>query len=216
MLNHESLSDEQLVHHFQNGDEYCLNVLMNRYKNFIKKQARLCHYSYQTIDEEDFISTGNMALYSAAETFDPARINGKPFRYFLKMKINCDNFDYARSHTFNEIKENGKRMGMVKKETPQLLSIEKMMDQTNANGGVYQIGIKDESADIEKTSDLYQQELYEYLKSKSETDAKVAVLISQGYVYSEIVKLLNLKNKMNVKRAQERNQKHAKNYLKNL
>jgi RNA polymerase sigma factor (sigma-70 family) len=214
MLDYTNLSDEQLVGLFQNGDENGLHEINDRYKNFINIQASRNNTRHPQIDIQDFTSQHFRALWKAAEKYDTSRSNGKPFSYWFKMRLDKSTYDLIRQRLYKDYKDkDGNRIRNEKKETPKLISFEEASTITCDNGHKENIGIEDKSASYEVQVEEAATDLYKFIQSKNETDAKIAILVVQGYEYKEIVQMLNLPNKMTVTRALERCRKYAAEYL---
>ena len=66
---YERLSDEQLLQMTHTGDKTAQDVLIDRYKNFVKVKTRL--YFMIGADKEDIIQEGMIGLYKAIRDFKP-------------------------------------------------------------------------------------------------------------------------------------------------
>lgn len=68
MKNYEALQDEELLASIRNGNDAAVEVLMTRYKDFVKSRT----YSYFLIgaDRDDIIQEGMIGLYKAILSYD--------------------------------------------------------------------------------------------------------------------------------------------------
>ena len=69
--NLNSLSDEELIELFRNGETKAQDVIMARYKNFVKSHARA--YFLIGGDYEDIVQEGMIGLYKAVRDYTPER-----------------------------------------------------------------------------------------------------------------------------------------------
>ncbi|SDZ21926.1 RNA polymerase sporulation sigma factor SigH [Tindallia californiensis] len=63
----DNLSDEMVLRSAQNGDLEALEILMNRYKNFVKAKAR--SYFLVGADREDIVQEGMIGLFKAVRDY---------------------------------------------------------------------------------------------------------------------------------------------------
>jgi len=65
--NYDNLSDEQLVENSKCGDGYATEVLMEKYRNFVRAKSRT--YFLIGADKEDIIQEGMIGLYKAIRDY---------------------------------------------------------------------------------------------------------------------------------------------------
>ncbi|MDQ3646375.1 MAG: RNA polymerase sporulation sigma factor SigH [Actinomycetota bacterium] len=83
MLDLEVLPDNDLVLRVRDGDDRCLEVLLDRYRNFARSKAR--SYFLAGSDREDVVQEGMIGLFKAVRDFDSAQET--PFRAFAELCI---------------------------------------------------------------------------------------------------------------------------------
>src|SRR5699024_11308518 len=64
----QQLDDEQLLQLIRHGDDYALDHLIYKYKNFVRAKART--YFLIGADREDIIQEGMIGLYKAIRDYD--------------------------------------------------------------------------------------------------------------------------------------------------
>ncbi len=79
----ESLEDQDLVRHVREGDERCVEILLNRYRNFARAKAR--SYFLAGSEKEDVVQEGMIGLFKAVRDFDLEQ--DTPFRAFAELCI---------------------------------------------------------------------------------------------------------------------------------
>lgn len=79
----ESLEDNDLVTRVREGDERCVEVLLDRYRNFARSKAR--SYFLAGSEKEDVVQEGMIGLFKAVRDFDLAQET--PFRAFAELCI---------------------------------------------------------------------------------------------------------------------------------
>lgn len=82
-VNYYLLVDEELVEYARNGDDYALEHLINKYKNFVKSKAR--SYFLIGADREDIVQEGMIGLYKAIRDFRTDKLSS--FRVFAELCI---------------------------------------------------------------------------------------------------------------------------------
>ena len=66
-LRYEGLADEEMVILAQEGNGYAMELLLNKYKNFVRSKAR--SYFLIGADHEDIVQEGMIGLYKAIRDF---------------------------------------------------------------------------------------------------------------------------------------------------
>lgn len=79
----EVMDDEKIVELAKNGDNYALEFLINKYKNFVRAKAR--SYFLIGADREDIIQEGMIGLYKAIRDFRYDKLSS--FRAFAELCI---------------------------------------------------------------------------------------------------------------------------------
>ncbi len=77
------ISDDRLVELFRNGEVQALNLLLERYRRFVRSKAR--GYFLVGADFEDILQEGMIGLYKAVRDFRPERESS--FRAFAELCI---------------------------------------------------------------------------------------------------------------------------------
>lgn len=67
--NYDSLNDETLVEISKRGDGYATEILMEKYRNFVRAKSRT--YFLIGADKEDIIQEGMIGLYKAIRDYNP-------------------------------------------------------------------------------------------------------------------------------------------------
>ncbi|NMB39425.1 MAG: RNA polymerase sporulation sigma factor SigH [Firmicutes bacterium] len=80
---YEAMSDEEIVELTRNNDDFALEYLINRYRNFVRAKAR--SYFLIGADREDIIQEGMIGLYKAIRDYRPDRLAS--FRAFAELCI---------------------------------------------------------------------------------------------------------------------------------
>src|SRR6185503_8348250 len=79
----DALEDQELVKLVRQGDERCVEVLLDRYRNFARSKAR--SYFLVGSEKEDVVQEGMIGLFKAVRDFD---LNQEtPFRAFAELCI---------------------------------------------------------------------------------------------------------------------------------
>ena len=82
-LHLEELEDIDLVARVRDGDDRCLEVLLDRYRNFARSKAR--SYFLAGSDKDDVVQEGMIGLFKAVRDFDLSQ--DTPFRAFAELCI---------------------------------------------------------------------------------------------------------------------------------
>lgn len=80
---YDELPDEKLILLVRDGDERALEILMDRYRNFVRAKAR--SYFLIGADREDIIQEGMIGLYKAVRDFKADKLSS--FRAFAELCI---------------------------------------------------------------------------------------------------------------------------------
>ena len=80
---YEGMTDEEVALLARDGDEAALEVLLNKYKNFVRSKAR--SYFLIGADHEDIVQEGMIGLYKAIRDFRPEKLAS--FRAFAELCI---------------------------------------------------------------------------------------------------------------------------------
>ncbi|MBQ3079357.1 MAG: RNA polymerase sporulation sigma factor SigH [Clostridia bacterium] len=80
---YENLTDEEVVKAAQARDDYAIEFLLNKYKNFVRSKAR--SYFLIGADHEDIVQEGMIGLYKAIRDFREDRLSS--FRAFAELCI---------------------------------------------------------------------------------------------------------------------------------
>lgn len=78
------LDDERLIQLYSEGNEAACDILLERYKNLVKKKARAMYIAGG--DSDDLIQEGMIGLYKAIRDYDPNKMAS--FMTFASMCIN--------------------------------------------------------------------------------------------------------------------------------
>lgn len=79
----EGMTDEQIAQCARDGDELALEVLLNKYKNFVRSKAR--SYFLIGADHEDIVQEGMIGLFKAIRDFRPDKLSS--FRAFAELCV---------------------------------------------------------------------------------------------------------------------------------
>ncbi|MGV8145243.1 MAG: RNA polymerase sporulation sigma factor SigH [Alkaliphilus sp.] len=82
-VSYSMLPDETMVEDAKNGDTAALNLLINKYKNFVRAKAR--SYFLIGADKEDIIQEGMIGLYKAIRDYRADKLAS--FRAFAELCI---------------------------------------------------------------------------------------------------------------------------------
>lgn len=79
-------TDEELVNLYKEGNEGACDILLNRYKNLVRRKAKAMFIAGG--DNDDLIQEGMIGLYKAIRSFDPQNDANASFVTFASMCIN--------------------------------------------------------------------------------------------------------------------------------
>ena len=79
----KSMSDAELLHYIQQGDNYALNLLIMRYKNFVRAKAQT--YFLIGADREDIFQEGMIGLYKAIRDYNATKLAS--FKAFAELCV---------------------------------------------------------------------------------------------------------------------------------
>ncbi|MCD5410366.1 MAG: RNA polymerase sporulation sigma factor SigH [Clostridiales bacterium] len=82
-VTYSMLPDETIVEDAKNGDDVALNLLINKYRNFVRAKAR--SYFLIGADKEDIIQEGMIGLYKAIRDYRSDKLAS--FRAFAELCI---------------------------------------------------------------------------------------------------------------------------------
>lgn len=82
-ISYQLMIDEEVVEFAREGDDYALEYLINKYKNFVRAKARA--YFLIGADREDIIQEGMIGLYKAIRDFRLDKLSS--FRAFAELCI---------------------------------------------------------------------------------------------------------------------------------
>ena len=80
---YEGMTDEEVALLARDGDEAALEVLLNKYKNFVRSKAR--SYFLIGADHEDIVQEGMIGLFKAVRDFRPDKLAS--FRAFADLCV---------------------------------------------------------------------------------------------------------------------------------
>jgi RNA polymerase sporulation-specific sigma factor len=83
MSNYENMADNELVLLANDGDDVAMEVLISRYKNFVRAKTR--SYFLIGADRDDIIQEGMRGLFKAIRDFDGTKNNS--FRTFAELCV---------------------------------------------------------------------------------------------------------------------------------
>lgn len=83
MEEYRNLSEEELIERFREGDGACMEVLLDRYRNMVKYQARTLYLMGG--DQEDLIQEGMIGLFKAIRDYSPEKTGG--FAAFARLCV---------------------------------------------------------------------------------------------------------------------------------
>jgi RNA polymerase sporulation-specific sigma factor len=82
-LSLQALEDNELVSRVREGEERCVEILLDRYRNFARSKAR--SYFLAGSEKEDVVQEGMIGLFKAVRDFDLSQ--DTPFRAFAELCI---------------------------------------------------------------------------------------------------------------------------------
>ena len=180
-MNYDASTDEELIIGLRDGDGKAIDIIIERYKEFVRKKAGTMFIL--GADREDLIQEGMIGLYKAVRDYDAGR--DASFYTFA---------DLCVSRQMYKAVEAGNR----KKHAPLNSYISIYEDETGGNGPGDGVNIlemilsetgrspEDMIIDREQTQDL-EQKIYESL---SDFERKVLNLRLTGLAYTDIAKIL--------------------------
>lgn len=180
-MNYDALTDEELLINLRDGDGKAIDIIIERYKEFVRKKAGTMFIL--GADREDLIQEGMIGLYKAVRDYDAGR--DASFYTFA---------DLCVSRQMYKAVEAGNR----KKHAPLNSYISIYDDESGAGGpgdGVNILEIilsetgrspEDMVIDREQTKDL-EQKIYDSL---SDFERKVLNLRLTGLAYTDIARIL--------------------------
>lgn len=83
MIKYENMTDNELVVLANDGDDIAMEVLISRYKNFVRAKTR--SYFLIGADRDDIIQEGMLGLFKAIRDFDATKNNA--FRTFAELCV---------------------------------------------------------------------------------------------------------------------------------
>ena len=83
MSNYENMADNELVLLANDGDDVAMEILISRYKNFVRAKTR--SYFLIGADRDDIIQEGMLGLFKAIRDFDGTKNNS--FRTFAELCV---------------------------------------------------------------------------------------------------------------------------------
>lgn len=69
MARYDHMTDEQLIQELRNGDKSIMNYIMEKYKNFVRKEANAMYLLGG--ENEDLIQEGMIGLFKAVQDYEP-------------------------------------------------------------------------------------------------------------------------------------------------
>lgn len=69
MSRYDHMTDEQLLQELRNGDKSIMNYIMEKYKNFVRKEANAMYLLGG--ENEDLIQEGMIGLFKAVQDYEP-------------------------------------------------------------------------------------------------------------------------------------------------
>ena len=68
MANYETMTDEQLIRNFQNGEKEIMNYIMEKYKGLVRREAKAVYLLGG--ENDDLIQEGMIGLFKAVQDYD--------------------------------------------------------------------------------------------------------------------------------------------------
>ncbi len=107
----QQFSDEELIQQYRNGTESAIDVIFERYKNLVRKKARMLYLAGG--DNDDLIQEGMIGLYKAVRDFDSSK--QASFATFAEL---CINRHLMSAVTASNRKKNAPLNSYVSFDTP--------------------------------------------------------------------------------------------------
>ncbi|NLL70893.1 MAG: RNA polymerase sporulation sigma factor SigH [Epulopiscium sp.] len=177
---YKNMEDEEIVEYIREGDQYALEYLMNKYKNFVRAKART--YFLVGADRDDIIQEGMIGLYKAIRDYRMDKTTS--FHTFAELCVTRQMITAIKAATrqkhmpLNSYISLNKPIFDDESEKTTLLD---MMAESK--------GINPEEVFIGQESLAFIEQHLE--KSLSNLECKVLALYLQGKSYNEIAKYLN-------------------------
>lgn len=179
MAEEERRSDEELICQIRQGDAGAMEVLLERYKQLVRKQAAFRYLAGG--DTDDLIQEGMIGLYRAVLDFDPEKAKGAPFGAFAYLCIKGQiNKAIARSQSSGN----------------QAMNQAVGMDEENLEQYYKKIQAIAKDPETLLLEDEKRDELLEKIRrTLTKTERKVFDIRLQGYGYREIAEALDMQPK---------------------
>jgi RNA polymerase sporulation-specific sigma factor len=125
------ITDDRLVELFRNGEVQALNLLLERYRRFVRSKAR--GYFLVGADFEDILQEGMIGLYKAVRDFRPDRESS--FRAFAELCITRQIITAIKTATRQKhqpLNQYVSLSGLRVVDDPTERSVEELLDDHNA------------------------------------------------------------------------------------
>ena len=125
------ITDDRLVELFRNGEVQALNLLLERYRRFVRSKAR--GYFLVGADFEDILQEGMIGLYKAVRDFRPERESS--FRAFAELCITRQIITAIKTATRQKhqpLNQYVSLSGLRVVDDPSDRSVEELLDDHNA------------------------------------------------------------------------------------
>jgi len=99
-MDYKRVTDEQILEWIYNEEKYAMDELIDRYKDFVKKKARV--YFLVGADSDDIIQEGMIGLYKAIRDYKTEKQSS--FKTFASMCIDRQMITAVKSATRNKHK----------------------------------------------------------------------------------------------------------------
>ncbi len=199
--NINNLSDEELVCLYRRGDENALEVLINRYRRFVR--SRVTKYFLVGADNEDIFQEGMIGFYKAVKDFDEN--NTASFKTFASLCITRQIITAIKTATRQKHIPLNSYVSLYK-QAYGVTDDKTLMDTVSG----------DVISDPEKIvidRENYDGFEYKINKALSKLELKVLALYLEGRTYQEISELIN-KDIKSVDNALQRIKKKVETLLK--
>lgn len=199
--NINNLSDEELVCLYRRGDENALDVLINRYRRFVR--SRVTKYFLVGADNEDIFQEGMIGFYKAVKDFDEN--NTASFKTFASLCITRQIITAIKTATRQKHIPLNSYVSLYK-QAYGVTDDKTLMDTVSG----------DVISDPEKIvidRENYDGFEYKINKALSKLELKVLALYLEGRTYQEISELIN-KDIKSVDNALQRIKKKVETLLK--
>lgn len=199
--NINNLSDEELVCLYRRGDENALEVLINRYRRFVR--SRVTKYFLVGADNEDIFQEGMIGFYKAVKDFDENKTAS--FKTFASLCITRQIITAIKTATRQKHIPLNSYVSLYK-QAYGVTDDKTLMDTVSG----------DVISDPEKIvidRENYDGFEYKINKALSKLELKVLALYLEGRTYQEISELIN-KDIKSVDNALQRIKKKVETLLK--